>query len=899
MAGRSGTTAAARCFGVALAFLGLSVVSPASARAADATLGPENPGERTWADFVEPDFPFVSSVVDARSLGFGVATNNLTARALVLNLGHEAWAAFDLDLLRLAVLWTGPALTPASMAQGSYHVAGRKAPEGEDALPQIAGTPWLVNGLYPGWQAATHARFADPRAPGPEPSDLGRGPLPEDHGRFLAIQLLSRGARLEYTVADSRIAETLTAVPTPAGLAIARRFRLSRVTQPLVLVLGLRAPGSTASGGRAWHLRSDGPTDRLALRRDDAGPDVVRVGAGPDPLDFEVILGPVGAGPTDVPPTPDAGPAAPVRRWPGEVITRGSLAPATRAVVLDRIPLPVPNPWRRNVRLADLAFLPGGEARLVTFDGDVWRVAGLEGDLTAVRWGRFASGLHEPLGIAVRHGEVFVHDRNGLWRLRDADHNGEADRHELVFNGFVGTAETREFASGLRVAPDGSFVLAKGGQRGRTLNPHAGSVLRIAADGRTMRVLGHGFRQPFLGVHPDTGTVTVSDQQGHYTPTTPLHLLEGDAFHGFLPLFLPRERYPAPIADPLTWIPHPINASGAGQVWWTDARAGALEGALIHLGYYRPEVFLVRLNPRGQRTQAAVVSLTRDLDFPPLAGAVNPADGQLYLTGFQIWGTVAPQISGLARLRATPQPGTLPRTLVPTRDGILLGFDVPLDPRQAADPANYAAERWNYRRSAEYGSPHFRLDGTKGQETLTPNSATLSRDGRAVFISLPDLRPVMQMRLGWSLRTADGATFSDNAYFTPHELVAFDPPAEGFDTVAIDPAPRPAPRPEPTPITATEGQRLAELMGCVACHSTDGSTLGKSGPTWKGLFGREREFADGTQVRADDAYLREAIREPTRRVVRGFENSDTGMPSYEGVLTPEQIEALVRYLRNL
>jgi len=30
-----------------------------------------------------------------------------------------------------------------------------------------------------------------------------------------------------------------------------------------------------------------------------------------------------------------------------------------------------------------------------------------------------------------------------------------------------------------------------------------------------------------------------------------------------------------------------------------------------------------------------------------------------------------------------------------------------------------------------------------------------------------------------------------------------------------------------TPATAEAGQRVAELMGCVACHSGDGSTIGK------------------------------------------------------------------------
>src|SRR5690606_24738649 len=139
-----------------------------------------------------------------------------------------------------------------------------------------------------------------------------------------------------------------------------------------------------------------------------------------------------------------------------------------------------------------------------------------------------------------------------------------------------------------------------------------------------------------------------------------------------------KEKYPAPIAEPLTWIPHPINASAAGQVWLTGAKMGALNDALIHIGYNRPELFLVLLNQRTERLQAAVLSLTRDLDFAPLNGAVNPTDGQLYVTGFQIWGTTADQISGLARLRYTGAPDPFPREIVPMDKGVLLKFNLPL-----------------------------------------------------------------------------------------------------------------------------------------------------------------------------------------------------------------------------
>src|SRR6185436_15709014 len=91
-------------------------------------------------------------------------------------------------------------------------------------------------------------------------------------------------------------------------------------------------------------------------------------------------------------------------------------------------------------------------------------MTGLRGDLKEIRWRRFASGLHEPLGLAIRGGDLFVFDRNGIWRLRDTDGNGEADVHELFSNAFAQTAETREFASSMRMAPDGTFVIAKGGQ---------------------------------------------------------------------------------------------------------------------------------------------------------------------------------------------------------------------------------------------------------------------------------------------------------------------------------------------------------------------------------------------------------------------------------------------------
>jgi mono/diheme cytochrome c family protein len=116
--------------------------------------------------------------------------------------------------------------------------------------------------------------------------------------------------------------------------------------------------------------------------------------------------------------------------------------------------------------------------------------------------------------------------------------------------------------------------------------------------------------------------------------------------------------------------------------------------------------------------------------------------------------------------------------------------------------------------------------------------------------------------------------------------------------VAVDLTPRTSQR-AATPVTVEEGQRLAGLVGCTACHSVDGISGAKVGPTWKGLFGSQVEFKGGEPAVADEDYLRESILEPTAKIVLGYEKNDTGMPSYAGVLTEEQIRALIMYIKTL
>ena len=649
---------------------------------------PVLPDPSRWADWVEPDFPFFSSVLDGGKAAVG-PENNLTPRGLILNLGRGYWAAFDTDLLRVAAIWRGNGVTPKALAPGSYKAPDKKTPGGQYPAPEPDGPVWIANGIYAGWQTGAYPLLQDLREPAPTREEVGRGPLPEATGRFKAIRLVGTGLVLEYTAAGTEVREWMTPFDEAASKssAVVRHFEVGPAKEQLWLMAGMTAKNASVAvvprpgASSLVEITSVKADSRTGTTDPSARVFAVRVPPHEQTIQFSVAVSPS----ANVPPVaPHAVPSgAPARRWPQEVTTSVTRSTSKDPYVVDDVGLPLENPWRRNVRMSDIQFLKDGTGAGVTLDGDVWIIRGLLDPTGPVRWRRFASGLHEPLTLAIRDEQIYVFDRNGIWRLRDTNGDGEADVHELFSNAFAQTADMREFPSGIRLGPGGEFVIAKGGQEATTIGKHNGSVLRISADGKRATVLGYGLRQPNISVNPRSGLVISSDQQGHYIPTTPLHIVKDKQFYGFLSDKLPREQYPAPIAEPITWIPHATNASAMSQVWLFDARMGPLNDSLVHISFNAPELFRVMLNDRGKRPQAAVASITRAFDFPPLHGSVNPADGQLYLAGFQIlgWGTTATRLAGLGRVRYTGAPFTVPRDVVPMDKGVLLRFDVPLDRR--------------------------------------------------------------------------------------------------------------------------------------------------------------------------------------------------------------------------
>jgi cytochrome c oxidase subunit 2 len=94
------------------------------------------------------------------------------------------------------------------------------------------------------------------------------------------------------------------------------------------------------------------------------------------------------------------------------------------------------------------------------------------------------------------------------------------------------------------------------------------------------------------------------------------------------------------------------------------------------------------------------------------------------------------------------------------------------------------------------------------------------------------------------------------------------------------------------PLSAT-GEKIFAELGCATCHRSDAQGRG---PNLQGVFGKLVQLEDGRTVTADENYLRECILDPGAKRVKGFQPI---MPTFQGLVTEEQVNALVAYIKSI
>lgn len=420
-------------------------------------------------------------------------------------------------------------------------------------------------------------------------------------------------------------------------------------------------------------------------------------------------------------------------RWPQVLTTRVERG-AQQPFAVDTIRVPFDNPYGTLFFLSGIDCFPDGSVAVSTMTGEVWIVRGLDGETAT--WRRHATGLHQPLGVKVVDGKVLVIGRDQITRLHDLNGDGEADYHECFFNRYLTSPGGHDFVVGLDRDEAGRYYTASGNQ----------GILRLTPPDK-VEVLATGLRNPNgVAVSPDGRFVTSSVQEGDWTPSSAVCLVEAGRTEGAHFGWGGPKDGGAP-TPPLLHLPRGEDNSSAGQIFLGEGRWPRLagEGNLLHFSFGTGSAWTLSRQKVAGVWQAAAQRLTGAFRSGAMAGRFNPRDGHLYVVGMQGWGSYTPDDGCLQRVRYVGGAPVLVGHEV--RDnGVLLRFDAPV---AASEAGKAFAQAWNYRYSRAYGSPEFSVlhPDAVGHDLVAVEGAHLSDGGRTVFVHLPQLRPCSQLHL--------------------------------------------------------------------------------------------------------------------------------------------------------
>ena len=697
--------------------------------------------------------PFLTASVE-------LAENNAALKGITIHLGDndEATMVFDTDLLRMAGGWTGGFLELHGVVFDGAHGVN-PTPDGEIL--------WIAPRL-PG---AACGSELDKMAQDPRPKPYG--PLAHEWAKYKGLYLNGKRMTLHYTVGDTDVLDSPWAKAVGDQVVLTRTIKLSPSDQPLTILIDkpnedsgmvVMTSGEVRSGTIkdnryvTFPPRKEATTYRLAFSKTSA--------VKPD--DLKTIV----AEKEDIDALTQAGPM----RWDKPVVTKGEVSKATtQPYVLDTITVPEENPWHSWMRFGGLDFFSDGRAAISTWSGDVWIVSGIDDKLEKLTWKRYATGLFQSLGLKIVDDTVYVLGRDQITRLKDTNNDGEADLYECFNNDCQVSKSFHEFAFDLQTDSKGNFYYVKagpvnpGGRGWQEITDNNGSMLRVSKDGSKFEVFAAGLRAPNgMSIGPND-EITCGDNEGTWTPACRISMVKQGMMLG-VPDLAHKTPPPTTYDKPICWLPHgDVDNSSGGQVWVTSDKWGSFQNRLLHTSYGTCSLFLVMYEYVDGQIQGGVVKFG---NLPFITGICrprfNPVDKQLYIAGLRGWQTTATKDAGLQRVRYTGAKVTMPTEMHFTHEGVNLTFTEPVDPALAGDASNYSVEQWNLHWTNDYGSAEYSLvdPKEKAHDPVEVQKATVSADGKSVFLKLDEVVPVMQMKIQMKIKSADGRPMDYAIYNT-------------------------------------------------------------------------------------------------------------------------------------
>lgn len=413
-----------------------------------------------------------------------------------------------------------------------------------------------------------------------------------------------------------------------------------------------------------------------------------------------------------------------------------------------------------KLEVSGMAALPSGDMALAIRKGEIWTMSNAY-DPAKATFSRFATGLHEPLGLALRKGSLYTVQRTEMTRIGDRNGDGVADEYMTVAKGWGVTGNYHEYAYGPQFDKEGNAWMTLNATLGsapaKEDNAFRGWSMMVTPEGKMSPVSG-GFRSPCgIGMNA-VGDIFASDQQGNWFPTCALVHVKKGAFHGHADALLfqklpgatfevkgslPRGLTVAeaakkiePYTLPAVWFPYrKMGMSTTDVICDTSGgKFGPFAGQLF-VGEFTmsfvSRVFLERV--KGQY-QGACFRFREGMQCAALRLEWG-RDGSLFVgQSNRGWNSLGGRSYGLQRLVWTGKVPFEMRTIEARKDGFRITFTKPVNRELAQKPESYTWQSYTYPYQFGYGGKEI------DRKELPVKSATVSGDGLTVDLVIDGLR---------------------------------------------------------------------------------------------------------------------------------------------------------------
>jgi azurin len=414
------------------------------------------------------------------------------------------------------------------------------------------------------------------------------------------------------------------------------------------------------------------------------------------------------------------------------------------------------------LEVGGMAFTKKNQLGISTRRGEVWILENpyFKGDEKPV-FRKFASGLHEALGLAYIDKGFLLSQRGELTKLQDTDGDGQADQFKAVYSWPL-SGNYHEYSYGPYIKPNGNLLVTLNLSwvgRGASLAKWRGWLLEINPNG-TMSPIATGLRSPAGFTVNTGGDMFYTENQGDWVGSGRMTHLQKGSFAGNpaglkwsgepgSPLTLKPSDIPNtgdPMAEvapkvpglklPAVWFPHGLMGVSTSDILQDTTKGGfgpfkrqMFVGDQGHSKVMR--VFLEKVNgeyqgacfPFREGFSSGVLRMKWGKDNAMFVGMTSRG-----------WNSTGPELYGLQRLRWTGKMPFEMKTIKAQPDGFLVEFTQPVDVKTASDPASYEVTGFTYHYWSTYGSKAI------NQQSCMVHKVEVSTDGLSARLVIHGLR---------------------------------------------------------------------------------------------------------------------------------------------------------------